>query len=115
MLGGSVAYDTVLPLTDDEVDPLGTAGVTGPKPVPHSTTVSPAAAGAEPGNVPAGATSVPSACVAIAYLPDVKNAGAKLSATAVTELPVPLEFVTVTAMDPVPVSGACTLICVGLM
>src|SRR5438128_1415731 len=107
MPGGAPTYATELPSACAAVCPGGTEGDTAPNPVPHRITVSPRAAGRALGITLLLATSVPSWCVAIAYCPAIKNAGAKLSTVTVTVLLEPFALVTVTSTLP-ETSGACT-------
>src|SRR5258708_11842317 len=95
-----------------------TGGVVGPNPVPQRMRTSRglAAIVVAPAKVPAFAARLASELrVATAWLlGHRKKAGDCATTLAVTAALVPLGVVTVTGTGPVPTSGACTLICVGL-
>src|ERR1035437_4591610 len=97
--------------------PAASGGMVGPKPVPQRISTSPglAATVVAPGKVPFLTARLASELrVATAWLPGQrKKAGACTTTSAVTATLVPVGVVTGTG--PAPTSGACTLICPGLM
>src|SRR5450432_325766 len=98
--------------------PAGTGGLVGPKPVPQRVNTSPglAATVVAPAKVPSLAARLASSRFATTWLlGHRKNAGACCTTVAVNAALLPFPLVTVTGTGPVPTSGACTLIWVGLM